>query len=218
MHVPGPRPAAAAPIRLAAESDAAADVMPRGRSHFSDDSNGGSFIRSRQAEEAAARARSLSNENQLSNLRSSPWQDADSDRSGSAALAGPRRPSAAPLGDGGSGGIRVVQQVPASSAPEPLAVFEKPLLSALSGEDVGGIPAAEVSCSAHTLLPPPPPQPTHSIIAIVTNLRRIRLTPTWRALVTTSAWAGLRASTGRAFQRIRWTVLSNAAHESRPSK
>lgn len=145
----GSRPPAAAPIRLASEPDASADLMSRGRPHFSDDSSsGGSFNRSRQAEEAAARARSLSNESQL-NSRPVPRQDADGDVSGG----GVRRPSAVPSGDGSSS-MRVVQHVAPPSAPESLAVFEKPLLAALSGDDVGGIPAAEVR--DRQILPPPP--------------------------------------------------------------
>jgi hypothetical protein len=106
--------------------------MSCGRPHFSDDSNSGGcgFNRSRQAEEAAARARSLSNESQL-NSSPVPPQDADGDASGG----GARRPSAVPSGDGSSS-IRVVQHVSAPSAPESLALFEKPLLAALSGDDV----------------------------------------------------------------------------------
>jgi hypothetical protein len=209
VHVPGPRPAAAAPIRLASESDTAVDLMSRGRSQFSDDVNvnaaSNAFIRSRQAEEAAARARSLSNENQM-NLRTSPWQDGDSDRSGSTTVAGVRRPPAVPLGDGGGGSVRVVQHAPAPSAPESLAVFEKPLLAALSGDDVGGMSAAEVTCRARF--------PPH-IIEFVTNLCRNRLTRTWHAPATTSAWAGLRASTGRVCQRTPSTALSSVVYDRR---
>jgi len=112
---------------------------------FDDGGGSSAFVRSRQAEEAAARARSLSSEGQM-NLRSSPWQDADGELSGSAAVASARRPAANAAGDGGSS--RAVYHVPAPAASESLAVFEKPLLAALSGEDVGGVPSAEVSSLA----------------------------------------------------------------------
>jgi hypothetical protein len=140
--VPGPRPAAAAPVRLSSESDASGDLMPRGRSNVSEESNSGSsaFMRSRQAEEAAARARSLSNESQM-NVRSSPWQEGGSEQGGTAA--GARRPSASVIPEGSNS--RATHHVSALSASDPLAVFEKPLLAALSGDEVGGMQAAEVS-------------------------------------------------------------------------
>ena len=137
--VPGPRVAASEPSRVISEPD----VMSLGRSNLSDDSSGSSssFVRSRHAEEAAARARSLSNESQL-NLRSSPWQDAGSEHSGSTATAGARRPSANVMGDVSSS--RALQHAPAASASDSLAVFEKPLLAALSGDEISGMHAAEV--------------------------------------------------------------------------
>ena len=159
IHVPGPRASALAPVRFASESDAAVDTVPRARPHLFDDGGGSSaFVRSRQAEEAAARARSLSSEGQI-NLRSSPWQDADGELSGSAAVAAARRPAANAAGDGGSS--RTAYHVPAPAASESLAVFEKPLLAALSGEDVGGVPAAEVSSLAIA-----PPQPFDVYLAV----------------------------------------------------
>jgi len=116
--------------------------MPRGRSNVSEESNSGSsaFMRSRQAEEAAARARSLSNESQM-NVRSSPWQEGGSEHGG--ATAGARRPSASVIPEGSNS--RATHHVPALPASDPLAVFEKPLLAALSGDEVGGMQAAEVS-------------------------------------------------------------------------
>jgi hypothetical protein len=148
IHMPGPRPSALAPGRFASESDAAIDPVPRARPHLFDDGGSSAFVRSRQAEEAAARARSLSSEGQM-NLRSSPWQDADGELSGSVAVASARRPAANAAGDGGSS--LAAYHVPAPAASDSLAVFEKPLLAALSGEDVGGVTAAEVSSLAIAL-------------------------------------------------------------------
>ena len=146
IHLPGPRPTASAPIRLVSDSDATTDSVSRGRANLSDDSSGGSaLMRSRQAEEAAARARTLSNEGQLHsqvNLRSSPWQDAGTEFNGNAAMPGARWPSSNVQGDGTHS--RSSHHVSAPSQSDSLAVFEKPLLSALSADEIGGIQAAEV--------------------------------------------------------------------------
>jgi hypothetical protein len=146
IHLPGPRPTVSAPIRLVSDSDETTDSVSRGRANLSDDGGGGSaFMRSRQAEEAAARARTLSNDGQLHsqvNLRSSPWQDAGAEFNGNAAMPGARWPSSNVLGDGANS--RSSHHVSAPAASDSLAVFEKPLLSALSADEVGGIQAAEV--------------------------------------------------------------------------
>ena len=207
MHVPGPRAAAAAapervvPIRLVPDSDAPSDHMARGRSNLSDESGSGSsaLMRSRQAEEAAARARSLSSEGQLA-MRSSPWQDADGEYS--VGVVGARRPSAVPMGDGMNG--RVMLQAPAfavAPASDSLPVFEKPLLAALSGDDLGGVPAAEVRAQAALRV---------TAASSLMHFCRMRATPTWRAPATTSAWAGPPASTGRGCPRMHLTALSEA--------
>ncbi len=199
--VPGPRVAASEPSRVISE----ADVMSLGRSNLSDDSSGGSssFVRSRHAEEAAARARSLRNESQL-NLRSSPWQDAGSEHSGSTATAGARRPSANVMGDVSS--ARALQHAPAASASDSLAVFEKPLLAALSGDEITGMHAAEVVRTVCFLL---------RIVSCVTLFCRTRATPTQRGQAITSVLVVLRASIARVFQRTRSTALSESGHPPR---